>query len=104
MWCFDPHNFNLGNKLSLHSVATTRHYEPQELDPVAYIERLLKKNPDAFNSFDIGDLRLFRKTLGRNLDDLDKLIEQVRIIVHIDHISMPLTWDGFKKICKSLKR
>lgn len=78
---------------------TNKQFDESALDPMAYIARSLKKNPDAFQAFELSDLRVLRESFGKKIEKFEDIIEQVRIILHIDLIPLPLTRLGFKQIC-----
>ena len=50
-------------------------FDESALDPMAYIKKSLKKNPDAFQAFELNDLRLLRESFGRKIDKVEDIIE-----------------------------
>jgi len=64
----------------------------------------LKKDPNAFKTLELNDLKLLRAQFGKNVTTVEDISEQVNMIIHIDNIQMPLDRKGFKQICTSLHR
>jgi hypothetical protein len=62
------------------------------------------KNTDYLKKLANADIKLLKDSFGKNIDSVKDLIEQVNIIIAIEHIDMPLTRDSFQKICASLFR
>jgi hypothetical protein len=60
------------------------------------------KNTDYLKKLANADIKLLKESFGKNINSVKDLIEQVNIIIAIEHIDMPLTRDSFQKICASL--
>lgn len=55
-------------------------------------------------TFELHELKVVRKNLGKNVTDLDKLMEDIQVALLIDNIQLPITRDSFRALCHSLKR
>ena len=64
----------------------------------------LKKDPNAFKTLELNDLKLLRAQFGKNVTTVEDISEQVNMIIHIDNIQMPLDRKACKEICTSLHR
>jgi hypothetical protein len=60
------------------------------------------KNTDNLKKLANADIKLLKESFGKNINSVKDLVEQVNIIVSIEHINLPLTRDSFQKICAAL--
>ena len=76
----------------------------EEQDPLVRIKKAITKNPFAFKNLELHELKLLRASCGQKIDSLEDFIQEVATILHVDLIELPITRQGYKKVCKAMHR